>query len=499
MQPQLQLHRLGIALLAAGSLLLFSAPLTAGQENQPNFLIETITIDQANTVSSEILLAESRLSVGHSYTESQLRDAIHRLVRLPLVLDAKPHLRKGSAPGHYDLVIEVLETRRWFYGLDLDFTHWSDPVSVDRLDTTQNTRSTLLTVGRRFSVGRDGLFFLAVGGEEGALQAGYTHYDLFGRGGLLALSVGIGNCNDRLDLLSTGSGTGGGNSGDVFSGDARSVKVQDGCATTIFDLGLDPSYSSWSDFGQSLRARLQWIIPLHGNQSIRLAALRNSSQAGLRRRALTPSSTRFWLYGNLEEWRLDADWVLNSVDDPVFPSLGRIVEAGLEMHTLEADLTPIVIPLVNRPGQFEASARQMSLDFSAGQYWPLGQRGTGSITLGAKIGRSSIEDLPFETPPSAMAGPLPGGQSLVVNEDLDVVSATLTLGYSRFLRQTLSRRHWRQLRWENQLEAFYSATSPDLSERANPQRGFRLGTGLVYRTSWGLLRFNLNYLDVTGT
>ncbi len=499
MQPQISLRRPRLTLLAAVTLLLLAATSAAGEESSPQFLIETITFDQTDTVSADILLAESRLSAGRSYTESQLRDGIHRLVRLPLILNAKPHLRKGSAPGHYDLVIEVLETRRWFFGVDLDFTRWSEPVSVDRLATTTHTRSAFFTVGRRFSVGRNGIFFLAAGGEEGTLQAGYTRYDLFGRGGLLAFSLGASDCNDDLVLQPTGSGAGGGVSFDGVGANDRTVTLQEGCATTIFDLGLDPSYSSWSVLAESQRARIQWVIPLRGNQSLRLAALRNGSQEGLRRRALTPSADRFWIYRDLEEWRLDADWVINSVDDPVFPNAGRIIEAGLELHTLQADLTPVVLSVPQGSTPFRASSRQLSLDVSAAQYWPLGQQGTASVTLGALVGRSSIENLPFDSPPIATSSNLSLNPVDTVNGDLDVVSATVTLGYSRFLRQTLARRHWRQLRWESQFEAFYSATSPDFEERSNPQRGFRLATGFVYRTSWGLLRFNLSYLDVASS
>ena len=456
-------------------------------QDSPRFLLEKIFVERAETVSPEILLSESRLVEGRSYTEAQLRNAIHRIVRLPLILDAKPRLSRGSSPGSYRLAIEVIETRRWFFGFDVEATHWSEPIAADSSVPSEDFVSLLATVGRRFSVGHHGIFFAAVGGEDGTLQVGYTHYDLLGRGGLLAVSASASDCGSGF-ALPTG----------FVPGDMDpSALAQDGCTTTIFDLGLDPAYSSWSQLSATYRQRFQAVVPLLGNQSLRWTATRQTSQEGTRRPALDAAPTLFWVYRDLEQWRVDVGWVLNSVDDPTFPSEGRILEAGLELQTLQADLTPLSASFATAftagGGADRFDSRQVGLDFSAARYWPFGQEGTFSANGHAFFGRSSVTNLPAQiVEGTGAAAPGPGS----ITEDLDVVNGTITAGYSRFLRQTRSQRHWRQLRWESQLEAFYSSTSPDLGLGINPQRGFRVGTGLVYRTPWGLVRFSLNYQGI---
>ena len=54
------------------------------------------------------------------------------------------------------------------------------------------------------------------------------------------------------------------------------------------------------------------------------------------------------------------------------------------------------------------------------------------------------------------------------------------------------------LRWESDVEWLYRGTSTDFGQAENPLRGYRVGTGLASRTTWGLFRLKLSYLDLEG-
>ena len=120
--PRERIGAVIVAALLACTTSLFAQPPT--EPGPPEFLIETITVESAHKISAEIVISESLLEEGSSYTESELRDARYRIVRLPFLLDAEFSLRKGSERGLYQLVITVEETRRWFFGFDLCIFNW---------------------------------------------------------------------------------------------------------------------------------------------------------------------------------------------------------------------------------------------------------------------------------------------------------------------------------------------------------------------------------------
>ncbi len=112
-----------VASLWAQASLSVSDPAVAVPERptEVTFLIETITVEGNRHFTSEIILSESLLREGREYSERQLREAVNRIVRLPLVLDAEFFLRKGSDRGLHTLVIEVEEASRWFFGFDTEY------------------------------------------------------------------------------------------------------------------------------------------------------------------------------------------------------------------------------------------------------------------------------------------------------------------------------------------------------------------------------------------
>ena len=108
------------------ALLLLVATLCAAtsvhaQQAGPAFFIERIEIADAERVSPEVIVYESRLAEGRPYTEQQLREANDRLRRLPFILDATFALQKGRERDRFVLVISVKETKPLFYLLDLVF------------------------------------------------------------------------------------------------------------------------------------------------------------------------------------------------------------------------------------------------------------------------------------------------------------------------------------------------------------------------------------------
>jgi outer membrane protein assembly factor BamA len=163
---------------------LFLAAAAALAQDEPHFLIERIDVRGAKRVSTDIIVAETRLDANRGYTEQQLREAADRVARLPFLLDAQFSLEKGTVRDAYVLVITVSETKPFFYLVD----------QVTYYDSDHNFRfdSDLgAVVGMRFFVGRRGMVHFgldsAQSGPErpyvnnlGGIQVGYTQYDLFG-------------------------------------------------------------------------------------------------------------------------------------------------------------------------------------------------------------------------------------------------------------------------------------------------------------------------------
>ncbi|MCP4898981.1 MAG: FtsQ-type POTRA domain-containing protein, partial [bacterium] len=188
------------ALMLVPSGLLEAQELNTLRLEEGQFLIESISVDGLRTLTREIVVSESRLVPGRKYVESDLRDASHRIRRLPLVLDVEFSLRRGSERGRFELVILVRESRLWFWGLDVSAARWDEPVVVQGFDQTSTIVASNALIGRRFRAGRHGLVHAALGGPDGMVNAGYTHYDLLNRGGVLNLTYGFSSCGGSEDV-----------------------------------------------------------------------------------------------------------------------------------------------------------------------------------------------------------------------------------------------------------------------------------------------------------
>lgn len=447
-------------------LLVIVAPSMSAAQSEPQFEIETITVEKAHKFSPDIVIAQSRLETGRAYTERELRDAIYRIVRLPLIIDAEFSLRKGSRRGLYELVIEVEEARRWFFGVDADVSYWAQEISITGLEPTDVVTTSPATVGRRYGVGRHGIFFFTLSGQVGTLGLGYTHNNLFKRNILLSLGWSYNDCTRRDD-------------------NSKNELGEEGCQTEIYDLGLDPTFSTWSpdNEGNTLRGTLG--IPLEGNQSVRLRLVVRGKFSGLRRQAYDTDPDRFYRFRDREDVRFEVAWVSNTLDDPVFPTSGVLVEAGLDYFDLSADLVDVDLTGEASPFAVHMRSRQIGGRFLGQKHWALTDRNSISGSLRLLLGQSDVQNLPT-------------ADQVLIDDRLNTWDVRVGFGHSALLYFRRAERSWRELRWQNEIELSNMGTSPsgDLSE--NPLGGFRISTGLFYRTTWGVFGLRLSYVDLEG-
>jgi hypothetical protein len=447
-------------------LLLILTPALWAAAGEPRFEIETITVEKAHKFSPGIVVAESLLETGRAYTERELREAIYRIVRLPLIINAEFSLRKGSRRGLYELVIEVEEARRWFFGFDGDISYWAQAISIQDLESTDLVTTGPATAGRRYGVGRHGIFFFTLSGPVGTLGLGYTHNNLFQRNLRLSLGWSFNDCSQR-------------------DGSSSNELGDEGCQTEIYDLGIDPTFSTWSpvNAGNTLRGALG--IPLRGNQSVRLRLVLRGTFNGLRRQAFDTAQDRVFLFEDREDVHFEAAWVTNTLDDPVFPTSGVLVEAGLDWFELSAVL--IDFDLTGDTPQLAVSmrSRQVGGRFLGRKHWALTDRNSVSGSLRVFLGRSDVENLPTESRES-------------INDQLNVWDARAGFGHSMLLYFRHAERSWRELRWQNEIEISSRGTSPSRDLPDNPLGGFRVSSGLFYRTTWGVFGLRFSYVDLEG-
>jgi hypothetical protein len=178
-------------------LLLAATAAVADDASSPNYLIERIEVRNAHRVSAEVVIAESRLHAGNSYSERELRDAAARLTRLPFLLSADFALEKGSERGRHVLVITVGETKPFFFSIDAR-PLLNDPGMradySDRISMGPNYG----TAGLRHFVSRRGAVHIAVSSSDldrdffdnySTIDIGYTQYDLFGTSAFATINL----------------------------------------------------------------------------------------------------------------------------------------------------------------------------------------------------------------------------------------------------------------------------------------------------------------------
>jgi len=387
----------------------------------PHFFLETITVENTESVSPEIVISESLLGQGISYTESQLRDAVHRITRLPFILDADFRLEKGSARNAYELVITVRETRKWFFGLDGVVTWRDEPSRFNdegELDLTQSL------VGRRFSIGKYGVLFAALAGEDEVLSLGYTHYNLADRGIILDLSYAL---------------------------------------------------DSFSSFSDSHRLESRVIVPLRTNQSLRFAGIYFLERD---RRDPRITDTQFLDFGDRQAWLAEAAWTHNSLDDPIFPTSGLLLEGSLSHSRTTQNFDSRFFlddgEVIEDRGT--SVSENSTARLQAQKHWPVTRRQTLSSGVTTSFFHSEVSNRLTEPR----------------NLQSDAWRTEISFGHAMFLLRQNRKDLWRELRWETEVEV---ALRDQNTFQGNNFNSGVVSTGLAYRNRWGVFRLVAQYQD----
>ncbi len=431
------------------------SPLLAQEEPAPEparFLIEKITVEGPKAAPANIVRAETLLKEGESYTEDQLRQAVYRIHRLPFVLVASFSLRKGSERGAYELLIEA-EPARWFF-----YDHW---IRVFRFDEPLDLDATFQRgldasfdlgglVGARLFVGRSGVVFAALDSEEGG-QVGFTQYDLFGRGIIASAGASRNLC----------------------------------CLQEVLPLGLDPTFSSWT-YEESTKLSVGLSVPLGGRQSIQVAFSDRRGEALDRDPVfLSRDVSRFSLEdGDLEHRRVEAKWVYDTSDDPLFPTRGVSASAGLEASRFEAaNLRAFSFsgpePEERRLPAYEAE--QVVAAVSGIRHWPVAPRQTVSVTGRLAFGQSRIENLLVD-------------DRVRPATDLHIYGGSVGVQHAVTVYQSREAGNASDMRLESGVELGEERVDPAFA--VSPLERLQIWTGLVFRHPWGRIRLMLSYLDV---
>ncbi|HKV08988.1 MAG TPA: hypothetical protein VJ725_12670 [Thermoanaerobaculia bacterium] len=440
------------ALAALGlGLLLAALPGQAQEGSAPpepvRFLLETITVSGAGEAAANIVRAETLLDEGRSYTEADLVQAIARVHRLPFVLEATFALKKGSQRGAYELAIDV-QPARWFF-----FDQWSHGFQFDEPVDLPEGRADALVGGRLF-LGRSGVLFAALDTVEGA-QAGFTQYDLFHRGILLSAVV---------------SRTGGEQ------------------ATEVLPLTLDPTFASWS-FEDSTRVSLGLSVPAGPRQSVQASLSQRTGDARERRPVLV-SEARFPVFftgeSSLTYRRAEVKWVYDTSDDPLLPTRGTSLSAGLEAARFESEsLRPVTSSAFDPPlPPFEAE--QVVLAVSVIRHFSITPRQTVTVSARGSAGQSRLENL--------FTGTSGGEEIELGNASLDSLGGAVGVRHSVALRRHRERGNLSDLRFETGAEIGGERTAPDLGP--SPLKRLSVSVGIVFRNQWGRVRATFTYLDL---
>ncbi|MFP5286820.1 MAG: hypothetical protein ACLGI9_13855, partial [Thermoanaerobaculia bacterium] len=305
-------------------------------------------------------------------------------------------------------------------------------------------------IGARLFVGRSGVLFAALGTEQGA-QIGFTQYDLFHQGILLSAGVSRGG------------------------------------PTEVLPLALDPTFAAWG-FWDSTRLSLGTSIPLGGRQSVQVSLSERRGEASNRTSILFPplqlSRSDFTDDGEVTYRTAEAKWVYDTSDDPLLPTRGTSLSAGIETaqfrgEGLRLSFAPFFVPPLPA---FESE--QALLAVSGIRHWSITPRQTVSLTGRAAVGQSNVEGL------------LTGETVLPVEATLDYAGGSLGLQHSLVLKRSREPGEVSDLRLETGVEAGAERTSPNLGPGLLQR--FSASVGIVVRNQWGRVRAILTFLDLQG-
>jgi hypothetical protein len=415
--------------------LILGTPAVALAQEAPSFLIERITVTGVALSSNDVIISESHLETGRSYTEHELRQAIYRIERLPFVLAAEFSLRKGAERGSYELVITVTEAARFFasasavaYRSKYSYNSYGDTHNDEYLTANAGARH-FVSPYTEISGGLSSGWTPGENASEPTYEIAATHYNLFDRHVIGSATVRRADEDTTLGLQ---------------------IIVPTG-TTHAIDLLGSYGHRSVPDCDLS-------VVPFCGGEAT-------------------------YYSGGLS-------WTLDTTDDPFTPRVGTklSVHAGYSRGEQEITTTYPTTP------ESDVSMEGLGADLSAARYVPFGARHSIGVLGSASWARDSHDAWSwFSDDPSDPVIPKRSkadfetfrlGASAVHYFILQSVS-----GPGNFKRWWLeSRAGFEYGRTRNELSVKYP-----LSSHKEESKGGQASVALVGRSRWGVVTFKLSY------
>ena len=285
------------ALVAA--ILIAIAPHLRAEDRPPAFYIEAISVTGASRGAAGVVRAESRLREGQTYDENALRDAIHRIQRLPFVISTSFRLGKGTSVDKYVLIISVRQMKPFFALVD-STTHWEDE------------RRRPPATG----------FVLGQSRQEQFLFGART---FLGPKGML--NAAIERVSDRNDRYTLGF-----SQYDLFGTHASITAIASYLQSPVPLAPREPlARIDWHH-----RDNITWeviaVVPFTATDSLRGSWQR--SEQPVRYFAPASDGQFHFVLRSLPDIRRDLFWLHDSTDDPLFPTSGTRITAGVTRSSL---------------------------------------------------------------------------------------------------------------------------------------------------------------------
>ncbi len=410
-------------------------------------IIETISVENAARFKASIIVSESLLMAGDSYTEVQLRDAIRRVNRLPFILGAEFTLHQNAASSGYELVISVRENQAYFVGAEELFEEGD---TFKRVIDLPNSDSGLIGLNE----------------DNQAYFAGYQvrlgdHGVLWGAG-------------DPLD------------SGRVFLRHSQ-YNLLDRDIRLEASFQLEPiEKNDRSEVEGELQAEtyaLNLRVPLVGNHSLNLESSLVQREEN-RLLAFDGRDTQ----RDRETKSIAIAWIFNTLDDEVLTNSGRRYRAALGVSRNAHILRETYLDLNSTP-TFRVDMLQEieRLELSGVEYWTLSDHQSLFASLNIAVQQWEAE----------LSGGTPtfDPDYFFFDNTFDEWEGELAVGHSLMLYKDLEKTHWRQLRWETVAAVSDGESHPRRPFSAYLSEGYEVRTALKFRSSWAVIKMALSYFD----
>ena len=300
---------------------------------QDRMVIETIEVEHPAGIPDRIILSEARLTAGEAYSEEEVRQAVHRIRRLPFVFLAAYRLEPGTDASSRRLIFTVKPGYRFNMSLDLLYQHEED---FDYGIIAPSLAYRTFLGNSNFEAGVGSSSFTDGGGDFRNFTLRYSGYDLFGTGTVVQLALARTLSRDaRIELSPT--------------------------ARVVFPL-----------------TQVQSIV---GNFTTTREEF--DREFGIARTRVTTAIRR-----------TDADilWTRDTTDDPYFTLRGTSLLAGPRLMQFEVD-SPLVTgnPSTITPSQ--RRQRRFGLAYAGSHFLPLGQKSTIRMTVDGFAGQDRTKSL----------------------------------------------------------------------------------------------------------